>query len=85
MNVASVLSVLAGAIRLKAGMMNVSFAAQCKPGCELDLILLAACVALFFSGAVVCHSTVFGWDYKASWISVIPLDLAIGRTLAAVY
>lgn len=43
--------IMIGAIGLKVGMMKVSFAPRDKAGWEFDFILLAATVALFFSGA----------------------------------
>ncbi|MCH8023130.1 MAG: DoxX family protein [Candidatus Marinimicrobia bacterium] len=43
--------IMLGAINTKVRVMKVPFAPQDKTGWEMDLILLAACIALFFAGA----------------------------------
>lgn len=43
--------IMIGAIGLKVGMMKVPFTANDKLGWEYDFIILAAVIALFFSGA----------------------------------
>lgn len=43
--------IMVGAINTKIRMIKAPFAAQDKTGWEMDLILLAGCITLFFTGA----------------------------------
>lgn len=55
--------IMLGAINTKVRVMKVPFAAQDKTGWEMDLILLAACIALFFAGAG-------GMSFDSFWLGL---------------
>ncbi len=59
---AGLATIMIGAIYLKAFKWNVKFTAHDKTGWELDLVILAACVAIFILGAgkIALDNIIFG-------------------------